>query len=77
MTTCTYCGIDRAFPCRSTRDMEEEIARKECFASLMFMGGGERNDNQATAAGYWRMARREIGQADLLGGGVREFTLPP
>lgn len=81
MDKCTYCGEEVSVACRSTCDMEERIntprgTAYQCFAALMFMGGGERCENQAAAQVYWRMADREIGVVDMLGGPSKRLEMP-
>lgn len=41
---CEYCGCDKSWPCRNTRDMEEsgEGGDRECFYQLARLGGGEK-----------------------------------
>lgn len=63
MAECKYCGVDRSFPCRSTRDMEVETDRKECFAALVILGGGENTVNQMKAERYQRLMAKKMGVA--------------
>jgi hypothetical protein len=49
---CTFCGEDRAVPCRSTRDMEDRFIESgdgACFGALAELGGGERGLERVTA----------------------------
>lgn len=41
---CEYCGRDRSYSCRNTRDMEDfgEAGDRECFYQLAKLGGGEK-----------------------------------
>ncbi len=41
---CEYCGRDKNYPCRNTRDMEDfgEGGDRECFYQLAKLGGGEK-----------------------------------
>lgn len=50
MRQCRYCNRDQAWPCMSTRDMEERLGDPICDNELMKLGGGERSENRERAA---------------------------
>ena len=54
---CEYCGRNRGWPCKNTRDMEE-IGDGVCDNALMRLGGGERTVNRLRAQ---RLAREGAG----------------
>lgn len=43
MEKCTYCGRDRDYPCRNTRDMTDFAIEGDdaCYQEITLKGGGE------------------------------------
>ena len=57
---CEYCGVESAYPCHSTRDMEDfaEDGNEECLNQLALKDGGEKGLRYVILNRYIKVSAR-------------------